>query len=71
MNDHYIDNMQPAIYKFGLWQEPVYTDWNKWRDSSKQNSQELNDWFNLCFSNGKIKIPIEDYTKKIYDSVFE
>ena len=68
---HYIDNMQPAIYKFGLWQEPIYTDWNKWRDSSKQNSQELKDWFNLCFSNGKIKIPIEDYTKKIYDSVFE
>ena len=68
---HYIDKYQPAIYKFGIWQDYADVDWKKWRESNKQSSQKLKEWFNKCFSNGRIKIPIEDYTKDIYDSVFE
>lgn len=67
----FIENKQPAIYQFGIHQYEADVDWKKWRESTKQNSQKLEDWFNYCFSNGKIKIPIEDYTKEIYDSVFE
>lgn len=68
---HYIDNYQPAIYKFGIWQDHVDADWTEWRKSDKQSSQKLQDWFNQCFSNGRIKIPIEDYSKKIYMSAFK
>ena len=67
---HYIDNMQSAIYKFGLWQEQIYADWNKWRDSSKQNTNELKEWFNNCFDNGDIIIPKEDYRQKLFNNVF-
>jgi hypothetical protein len=68
---HYIDNYQPAIYKFGIWQDYADVDWKKWRESNKQNSQKLEEWFNKCFSNGEINIPIKDYKREIYDSVFE
>ena len=67
---HYIDNMQSAIYKFGLWQEQIYADWNKWRDSSKQNTKELKEWFNKCFDNGDIIITKEDYKQKLFNNVF-
>ena len=67
---HYIDNMQSAIYKFGLWQEQIYADWNKWRDSSKQNTKELKEWFNKCFDNGDIIITKEDYKHKLFNNVF-
>ena len=67
---HYIDNMQSAIYKFGLWQEQIYADWNKWRNSSKQNTKELKEWFNKCFDNGDIIITKEDYKQKLFNNVF-
>ncbi len=67
---HYIDNMQSAIYKFGLWQEQIYVDWKKWRDSSKQNTNELKEWFNKCFDNGDIIITKEDYKQKLFNNVF-
>lgn len=68
---HYIDKYQPAIYKFGIWQDYADVDWKKWRESNKQSSQKLEEWFNKCFSNGEINIPIKDYKREIYDSVFE
>ena len=62
---------QPAFYIFGIHQYEAGVDWEKWRESDKQNSQKLQDWFNRCFSNGEIKIPIEDYTNGIYMSAFK
>lgn len=59
---HYMDNMQSSLYKFGLWQERIHADWEKWRNHSKENSDELEKWFNDCFNDGKIIIPKEDYT---------
>lgn len=66
----FIENKQPAIYQFGIHQYEAGVDWKKWRESDKQCSQKLEDWFNKCFANGEIKKPIVD-TKEIYDSVFE
>lgn len=66
----FIENKQTAIYKFGIHQYEAGVDWKKWRESNKQSSQKLENWFNQCFANGKIKEPIV-YTKDIYDRVFE
>ena len=66
----FIENKQPAIYKFGIHQYEAGVDWKKWRESNKQSSQKLEKWFNHFFSNGEIKKPIFD-TKDIYDSVFK
>lgn len=68
---HFIDNWQSSIYKFGIWQDKIDATWDDWRRSTKQATPKLEEWFDLCFSEGKIKIPIEDYTKEIYNKVFE
>lgn len=68
---HYMDNMQSSLYKFGLWQERIHADWEKWRNHSKENSDELEKWFNDCFNDGKIIIPKEDYTPPMYDCIFD
>lgn len=68
---NYIDNWQSSIYKFGIWQDKIDAVWDYWRESTKQLTPKLEEWFNLCFSEDKIKIPIEDYTKGIYNKVFE
>jgi hypothetical protein len=62
---------QPPFYKFGIHQYEAGVDWKKWRKSDKQSSQKLEEWFNQCFSNGEINIPIKDYKREIYDRVFE
>lgn len=62
---------QPPFYKFGIHQYEAGVDWKKWRESDKQSSQKLEEWFNQCFSNGEINIPIKDYKREIYDRVFE
>ena len=67
----FISKQQSAIYKFGIHQYEAGVDWKKWRESDKQSSQKLEEWFNQCFSNGEINIPIKDYKREIYDSVFE
>jgi len=33
----------------------------------KMATPQLNEWFDVCFANGNIIIPIEDYSRKIYD----
>lgn len=68
---HFIDNWQSSIYKFGIWQEKIDAVWEKWRESTKQTTPKLEEWFNMCFAEGNIIIPIEDYTKEIYNKVFE
>ena len=60
---------QSAFYHFGIYQEIIDADWEKWRESTKKSTPKLIEWFNYCFSDGKIKEPIE-YTKKIYDKAF-
>ena len=62
---------QPPFYKFGIHQYEAGVDWKKWRESDKQSSQKLEEWFNQYFSNGEINIPIKDYKREIYDRVFE
>ena len=68
---HFIDNMQSSLYKFGLWQERIHADWEKWRNHSKENSDELEKWFNYCFNDGKIIIPKEKYTPQMFDCIFD
>ena len=67
----FIDNWQSSIYKFGIWQDKIDAVWDDWRGSTKQTTPKLKEWFDLCFAGGNIKIPIEDYTKEIYNKVFE
>ena len=63
---------QPAIYKFGIYQDKIDANWKKWRESTKQSTSTLKliEWFNMCFAEGNIKEPIE-YTKEIYDKALE
>lgn len=61
---------QPAIYRFGIYQEKIDADWEKWRESEKKSTQKLVEWFNKCFSNGDIKIPLDDYSREDYDKAF-
>lgn len=65
----YIDK-QPTIYRFGIYQDKIDADWKKWRESAKQNTTELIEWFNKCFSDGEIKIPLDDYSREDYDKAF-
>lgn len=67
---HFIDNWQNSIYRFGIWQERIGADWTQWLNSSKQESQRLKDWFNLCFSSGNIRIPLSDYSNELFNKVF-
>ena len=67
---HFVNNWQNSIYRFGIWQERISADWTQWFNSSKQESQRLKDWFNLCFSSGNIRIPLTDYSNELYNSVF-
>ena len=63
----FIDNWQSSIYKFGIWQDKIDAVWDVWRESKKMATPQLNEWFDVCFANGNIIIPIEDYSRKIYD----
>lgn len=65
----FIEKDQPVIYQFGAYQFDVGVDWTKWRDSDK-NMPSLKDWFDKCFSDGKIRKPL-DYSISDYDKVFE
>ena len=64
---NYIDQKQPAIYQFGIWQEKIDADWKKWCDNSKGYTNEIKEWFNNCFVDGYIRIPKEYYTKEMFD----
>ena len=68
---NYIDQRQSALYQFGIWQEQIGANWEKWRDNSKQGTSQIKDWFNKCFVDGYIRIPKEYYTKEMFDKVFE
>lgn len=68
---HFIDNWQNSIYRFGIWQESISADWMQWFNSSKQESQKLKEWFNLCFSSGNISIPISNYSSELFNNVFK
>ncbi len=68
---HFIDNWQNSIYRFGIWQESISADWMQWFNSSKQESQKLKEWFNLCFSSGNISIPISNYSSELFNIVFK
>ncbi len=63
---HFINNCQPSIYRFGLWQSSIGAKIENWRNTNKQNSPALNEWFNLCFRDGLIRIPINEYSMKDY-----
>lgn len=63
----FIKNQQPAFYQFGIYQYNAKVDWRKWRKSSKQKTQELEDWFNKCFVDAEIRIHEQDYTKVLFD----
>jgi hypothetical protein len=67
---HFVDNWQPTIYRFGLWQEKIDADWGKWREASKRNTNELKELFNKCFNGGNIRITKENYTPEIFEAVF-
>ena len=68
---HFIDNWQNSIYRFGIWQERIDADWIQWFNSSKQESQKLQEWFSLCFSSGNIRIPLSGYSNEMFNNAFE
>jgi len=65
----FIEFHQPAIYQFGIRQFNVGANWTKWRDSDK-NMPTLKDWFDKCFSEGKIRDNL-NYTIEDFNRVFE
>jgi hypothetical protein len=67
---HFINNWQNSIYRFGIWQERISADWIQWFNSSKQESQKLKEWFDLCFSSGNIRIPLSDYKNEMFNNIF-
>lgn len=65
----FIEFHQPAIYQFGIRQFYVGANWIKWRDNDK-NMPTLKDWFDKCFSEGKIRNKL-NYTIDDFNRVFE
>ena len=66
-------NQQTAMYKFGLHQFNIDADWTKWREfkmSHGESTERLQEWYNNCFADGKIKKPL-DYSKETYDKALE
>ena len=54
-------------YKWGVNQFEADVDWTKWRDYKSKNEKsdmQLVEWFNNSFGR-------EDYTKEMFDKVFE
>ena len=40
---------QPLFYKFGKYQFEAEVNWKKWKESSKEHTTKLEEWFNYCF----------------------
>ena len=42
---------QPVFYQLGIRQEKENADWRKWRNSKKEDTDNLKEWFRKCFGN--------------------
>lgn len=66
---NFIDNWQPTIYRFGIWQYKIDANWKKWRNSDK-SMPKLKKWFDKCFIDGKIRANLK-YTCDDFNEAFE
>ena len=67
----FIENLEEPIYQFGINLSEAGIEWTKWRDCDKNMDGSLEEWFNACFEEGKIRKMESSKVKAAYDHVFE